>query len=337
MNFFLKPFFAVVLIAIALVGSAHPALAGAGPSSGSPPQGAAPSRDRADELFDQGTAAFDAGRWSEARSKFEQAWALKQTHDIAGNLGIAEVQLGKFLNAAEHLAWALDHLPPTESSATRKGLEQALEKARSQVGVLRLRVNVDGAAVVINGGAVGVVAKGKTLFVEPGAVTVSVQKEGYLEARQTITVPRGEAREMSLTLAPTPGSGEKRSLVPGVIMGGVAIAALAAGAGLLVDAGAKGATAKELSDSIAGAGHGCAEGTPAYDSRCPELFSTASAGDSRHSAGIGLAVGGGAAAVAATVYFLWPTSRANVTGPKAMRVAPAVSTTTGGLLFSGTF
>jgi tetratricopeptide (TPR) repeat protein len=129
-----------------------------GPKPGATPAAPASAKaapDRADELFEQGAAAYDAGRLPEAQTKLEQAWALKKTHDIAGNLGVVELKLGKYPQAAEHLAWALQHFPPTEADQAKRGFEKQLAKARAEVGALRVRVSVDGAEVTVNGRAVG--------------------------------------------------------------------------------------------------------------------------------------------------------------------------------------
>ena len=314
------------------------ALAAPPPAAAQPsPPTSAKTKDHADELFDQGTAAFDAGRFQEAEAKFEAAWALKQTHDIAGNLGIVEIHLGKTAEGAKHLAWALEHLPPTEASSTRKGLEQELQKARSAISSVHIRVNVAGAEITVNGHVAGKSPLADEVFVEPGVVNVAVRLDGYTAMQEAPTVLKGETHEVSLELVKHTDVLEKRSIVPGVVLGSVAGAALAVGIGLLVDAGAKGSHAKELSDSIIAAGHGCATGTAIFDSRCAEVQSTAAAGDSHHSAGVGVLIGAGAAALGTAAYFLWPTSRGSAPAAGALRVVPAVSTTNAGLLFTGTF
>jgi hypothetical protein len=331
-------FFAYLLVISTPLSIAGSALAAPPPAAAQPsPPTSAKAKDHADELFDQGTAAFDAGRFAEAETKFEQAWALKQTHDIAGNLGIVKIHLGKTAEGAKHLAWALEHLPPTEASSTRKGLEQELQKARSAISSVHIRVNVAGAEITVNGHVAGKSPLADEVFVEPGVVNVAVRLDGYSAVQEAPTVRKGETHEVSLELVKRTDVPEKRSLVPGVVLGSVAGAALAVGIGLLVDAGAKGSHAKELSDAIVAAGHGCAAGTAIFDSRCAEVQSTASAGDSHHSAGVGVLIGAGAVAVGTAAYFLWPTSRASAPAAGALRFVPAVSTTNAGLLYTGTF
>ena len=88
----------------------------AGPGA---PTAATKPLDHADELFEQAVTAYDAGRLADAEAKLAEAWGLKRTHDIAGNLGVVELKLGKYPEAATHLAWALQHFPPTEADQAR--------------------------------------------------------------------------------------------------------------------------------------------------------------------------------------------------------------------------
>src|SRR5262249_6737366 len=192
-----------IAAALSATGSALGSDAPTKPSAGQAAPSAAPKpRDQADQLFQQASDAYDAGRFQEAEAKLKQAWALKQTHDLAGNLGVVELKLGKFLEAAEHLTWALAHIPPTEPDQARKGFEKGLELARAEVGTLRLRVTVDGAEVSVNGRAVGKAPFAHEVFVTPGAVKLVARHDGYLDAERGLTVGKGEAREVNLTLLP---------------------------------------------------------------------------------------------------------------------------------------
>jgi hypothetical protein len=311
----------------------------AGPPAGqrgAPPAPAKP-KDRADDLFDQATAAFDAGRFAEAEAKFEEAWKLKQTHDIAGNLGIVKRRLGKYIEAAQHITWALQHMPPTEGSATRKGLEQELQKARAEVGALRVRVNVDGAAVVVNGREVGVSPVDGDVFVGAGQVTVTARREEYAPARQSFTVAKAEARDVSIVLVPAAAVSERRSVVPGVVLGSVAGVALVTGIGVFAGGRAKGANAGETHDAILKAHNSCVAGAGNYDARCPDVQSTATTANTFQKVGVGLMIGAGAAAAGTILYFVLPQSSSSATKTGALRVLPTVSPGAGGVIFSGTF
>jgi hypothetical protein len=324
----------LICVVIAGLSLGTPALAAPppGPRSAAPP--APPkNKDRADELFDQGTAAVDAGRLAEAEAKFAEAWSLKQTHDIAGNLGIIEHHLGKHRAAAEHLAWALQHMPPTESSATRKGLEQELEKARAEVGAVRVRVNVEGAAITLNGRDAGASPLAAEVFVEAGTVSVTVRREGYATAEQSVAVAKGATREVVIALvaAAKPAG---RSLVPAVVMGSVGGAALLGGVVLMGVAESK---RSEMASLTADTKHSCVVGDPAPQGACAKLASVASNAKRLGDIGIGGAVIGGLAAAGVVTYLLWPEPRGEAGPVHAVRVLPVAMAGGGGLVVWGSF
>jgi hypothetical protein len=327
----------VTLLFIAAVSAGTPALAAPpGPHAAAPPTAPVKSKDHADELFDQGTAAVDAGHWADAESKFQEAWALKQTHDIAGNLGIVERHLGKYSEAVERITWALDHWPPTESSAARKALEQELLLARAEVGALRVRVNVDGAEVTVNGRAAGLSPVAAEVVVDPGSVKVAARREGYVAVEQSVTVAKGEAREVALALEPAIVP-KQRSVTPGIVLGSVAGAALVSGIALVAVAANKHATDTSLGRAITDANHSCVAGAANFDPRCSTLQNTSSAADTLSRVGVGALVGAGALAAGTVAYFFWPESKPGAPASGRVRLVPAVSTTGGGMFVSGEF
>jgi hypothetical protein len=303
-------------------GAAHADPPKAGAAKGSPN-----APDRADQLFEDGATAFDAGRFAEARAKLAEAWGLKKTYDIAGNLGVVEVRLSMFPEAAEHLSWALLHFPPTETVKARRGYEQELEKARAQTGALQIRVSVDGADVVVNGRPVGAALLGDTVFVAPGVIKVAARRDGYVGAEQTVTVGKGEAR--SITLALVPAVPERRSIVPGVVLGGVAGIGVAVGAGVLAAAGSKRTTADGLGKAVLAAHNSCVTGAANFDARCADIRSDTSTSDNLHDAGVGVLIGAGTLAAATAAYFIWPATRVSV--------VPIAGKSGAGLWLSGSF
>ena len=70
------------------------AIASAPTAAQAQPPAAAPS-DEASELFKKGNEAYKQKKWAEAEKAFEEAFALKQAYDIAGNLGDVELLQGK--------------------------------------------------------------------------------------------------------------------------------------------------------------------------------------------------------------------------------------------------
>jgi hypothetical protein len=303
------------------------------PKPGTSPDAPA-ARSQADELFDQAAAAFHAGRYAEAVQKLEQVWSLKQAYDVAGNLGVAEVKVGRYAQGAQHLSWALQHFPVTEPAKARRGFEQELVKARAEVGARTIDVSVADAEVFVDGKSVGVAPLADEVFLVPGTHTIEARRAEYETASQSIDVAKGSSGKVTLGLVHVVAV--RRSVVPGAVLGGVAGAALVAGIGVFAAGRAKGATVDTETSAILTAGKSCVTGAANFDTRCPGLQSTASTANTFEKVGVGLMVGAGAAAVGAVIYFIVPTSGAGAkTGQ--LRLSPSMSSNGGGLAFSGAF
>jgi hypothetical protein len=293
--------------------------------------------DDADLLFKKGTAALTSGNTQQAYELDLAAWKLKQTHDIAGNLAQVELLLGKKRDAAEHIAFALGHFPPTVPSDRREGMKKVLDGLRKDLGALRIHVSAADAKVTVDGMPVGSAPLAGEVFVEPGPHLVEATLAGYKPARVSADAGRGASQDVALELVkvpdPTPA---RRSVVPGAVLGGVAGVALVTGVGLFVGGRAKESSIRALHDGIVKAGHDCTMGAASYDSRCDDLTSQAATGTTLQKAGVGLMIGGGVAALGSLLYFVVPTS-GTAAKSGGFRVTPTLSPSMAGLGFSGSF
>lgn len=186
--------------------------------------------DDADRSFEQGTTALKAGKYEDARHAFEAVWKQRKTHDVAANLALAELQLGKHRDAAEHFAFALRNFPVTGDQAIRKGIEGAFADAKKHVMTLRVIVSIDGAEVTIDRSVVGRSPIADEIFVEPGARTIEARLPGHVTAVQKLEAKQGASDKIELALRPEDQVVPERSRLPSYIAFG------AGGAGLVVGA-----------------------------------------------------------------------------------------------------
>jgi tetratricopeptide (TPR) repeat protein len=296
------------------------------------PANADAAGEEAAKLFRQGNAAFEQKKWAEAEASYEKAWQLAHTFDVAANLGEVLLQLGRPREAATYLAFSLRAAPPSAKAAQRERTRHFFDEAKKQVGAIRLRTNVADARATIDGAAVEPEDLPFEVFLEPGTHTIVAQRDGYQPARATIQVGAGSAQEVSLALAR-----ERRSVVPGAVLGGVAGVALVSGIGLFAAARGKRSTAQSASDSILQQHHSCVTGASNFDARCDDIRSTASTGVTLEHASVGLFVGAGAAAAGAVLYFAWPQGSATASARSAWRIVPSLSPSALGFAASGTF
>jgi tetratricopeptide (TPR) repeat protein len=302
--------------------SAAPIVAAAQPTS-------SPAAQVAD-LFARAQAAYARGDKIGAHDAYKAAWALQRSYDIAGNLGNLELKLGRNRDAAEHLTFALEDFPPTGDPAQRKAVEKRLAEALKEIGRLRIRVNVDGASVTVNGASIGEAPFPRAVFVEPGTVIIEAKLAGYVGGRQTINVGKGDDQEVKLALV-----AERRGPSIGLVIGGSVTAAVGVGAGigLLVAGAGKASDADKLAAQGKAAGLSCA--SPPQAGKCQALHDANAASDTLHNAAIPVLVVGAAFAAATVTYALWPRRAPERSAGTA--VMPVVSPGFGGFVMSGRF
>lgn len=320
----------VVISMILLLPFSVAAPAAAQPRSGSADAGAV--TDEADALFNRGKAALTSGKIDQAYQLYLASWRLKQTHDIAGNLAQVELMLGKKRDAAEHIAFALAHFPPTVQSERREGMKKVLDGLRKEIGARTIEVSVPGAEVLVDGVRIGTAPLTGEVFLEPGRRTVEAQLAGYENSILTIDVAKGSTDKLVLELhqnasagpgpAPAPAPQHWKPgpalLIPASVLAG---GSLAAGIGLTLAANGKRADGDALHAKLISAGATC-QGSPAGSaaSSCQALQQAAASRDALSKGAVASFVLGGVFTAAAVGLGLWATS------PKdARRAEPRVS------------
>ncbi len=289
-----------------------------------PPAPSLALQSEADRLFEEAISARKADKLADAEALFQKAWALKKTWDIAANLGLVELKLGKLAEGAERVAYAIANLPPTESDSTRESLAKALAAARSSVGEVDVRCDTSGAEVWVGGQLRGTTPLAVPLFVMPGQVTIDVRKDGYTTERKTIEVSKASTHALRFalvkqTVAP-PEMGPRRAVwVTGAAVAG---AGVIAGAVLLgVSAGTK-AEAENLRDETV-AEHGstaCAnDGLPV----CKQQRDTLNRASTMFGAGAWSLIGAGLIAAGTLSYVLITRSKGAPTVQAGAIITPA--------------
>ena len=226
--------------------------------------------DRADELYRKGIAAGAAKDWPHAFQFLWDAYQLKKSYDIEGNLGTAELRLGKFQAAAEHLAHSLTLFPVNGSPDAKAKTEGLLEEAKKEVGILRLTVTPPDALVKVGGRQLGPEDSRNQVFVEPGEMRVEAGGvENFEGTSQSVKVAKGQIVNVTLALTPlakptattsgTATAGPAATGVPSadplrtpLIVSGIAVTAatLGIGIGLLVASSGKLDEGKKQRDEL---------------------------------------------------------------------------------------
>lgn len=323
------------MIALAAPGHAH-----AGPPATQGDAGA-----RARDLFKKGMKAYEAGHLPDAYESFTAAWALQKSYDIAGNLASVEMATARYRDAAIHLRFALDNLPPSASSEKQRAyLAELLRSARKQIAVLSIKPDVEGAAITLDGRPLGDEQPRDEVFVEAGDHVISASAPDRLPAERKLHAEKGATLTVALTLGktsapppvvvPPPATGPSPITIAGFITAGLG---LAAGTALAIVSKTKADAADTQFQALKASGPwACAGSSPS--AACEALHDARASRDTFANAAfwtLAAATAIGAGTVAAT--FLLPRSAPPPSGAPRVSIAPAIAPGGGALLVRGSF
>ncbi|XXY46886.1 PEGA domain-containing protein [Sorangium sp. So ce269] len=192
--------------------AAHEGVASArDPHGSSGPQGIS----NIEDLLRRARQARDAGRWVEAEAAYElslkaadAAWTTDaERAEIAAELGLCELALARYRDAADHLAQSLRHRDELRSGLAKRA-EEGLKRAESRVVTFYLGVSPPDAEVFVDGKPVGRPAPTYELFLEPGHHTVRARLTGHTEAVSAFEGQAGKDSSLTLKLPRAPERGE---------------------------------------------------------------------------------------------------------------------------------
>ncbi|AUX40718.1 hypothetical protein SOCE26_021190 [Sorangium cellulosum] len=155
--------------------------------------------DRARQLFEDGVKAAKAGKWADAHAAFLAAWSLKPHYQIASNLGVACLKVGKPRDAAEYLTRYLREAPATKVKE-RQLAEASLREARAKVAAITVQVAPEGAEVTVDGAIVGQAPLADPVFLDPGQHEVGAKLDGYEPQARSIAAAAGATETVLLEL-----------------------------------------------------------------------------------------------------------------------------------------
>ena len=298
--------------------------------------------DQARELFVKGTALYEQSQFEKAEAAFLAAWALKKHYQIASNLGACEMKLGRFRDAAEHLAFFLREQPPTANQDDRKRTQALFDEARKKVGAVVLTVSVPGAIVSVDGQEIGAAPFAVEVYVDPGARTFVASHGSYKDARQVVEAKAGGTQSVTLALEPLseptrtppggpnpdPGGPRMPVVITGAVLGGVGIVLGGVFAGVS-NAKASDAAAKYAAIQKMGVTAACG---PMPSADCQALESAGQARATFANASAWSFIAGGAVGAATVIYALAAPRAAKKSGT---RVVPLVGAGGGGVVVRG--
>ncbi|WP_437964582.1 hypothetical protein WMF04_33495 [Sorangium sp. So ce260] len=325
------------------------AAAAAGEERPAGPSGAAAARSEADEALARGERARRAGRWEEAEAAYRAAWQADPRPELAGELGLCELALGRFRDAAEHLGESLLY-PETLAPAARRRFSEGLTRAEREVSSATIAVSRPEAEVFIDGRRIGRGQATYFVYLDPGRHEARGRLDGYLDEVYPFEAQRGRESMIGLHLepkpsppaaapvapvraaaAPVPASGPAAGTVFRVAGLAFAAAGIALGTGFTLAAAARGDEAAAQAEAIRRRGGPAACVYTDYERPCGALRKTNGARDTLETFAWASFIGAGVVGAVAISSFWWaPAPRAS-----AVRAVPLATAEGGGVLFVG--
>jgi hypothetical protein len=299
------------------------------------------------KLYMEGEDALHRMAFTEAETLFTKAWGLSKSFDVAGRLGEAKLDMGKYREAAQYISYALRNAAPSTRASRREALKKDLEDARKKLATVKLTASVVEAKIAIDGVVVDPIFLGPELFVEPGKHTFEASADGYDTAKQVVDTKVGEIFVVSLTLErpsarPLPTSAPTSAPSSGTPWPAAALAG-AGGLGVVLGAVFVGVAEARKGDAYAAAKDTftadgkptCPKQGPGPTPACDKIRGATSDVDLFGNMGVGAFIAGGVLVAGAVGYmFLLAPPK---DGAKTSQLVPVVSPQGGGFVWRGSF
>ena len=296
-------------------------------------------------LFTLGRELYKQGKLQDSYRAYKKSYRIKRGYDVAANLGNVELKLDKHSDAAVHLVFALQNLPPSLENRKKKvaTIERLLKKALAHTALYRVIVTPDNATVRVNGTPVDSSPLAEHIGLTPGNHSLTVERKGFHAITQKIAATKGTRETIRIALValdktatkpvsiPTkPDTATSKASMPlliaGFALGGAAVVA----GGVMLGLSASKASSREDMLASLGDNSACARPTPPAD--CSAIADSADAETTLSTAGTTMLIGGGVIAAATAAYALWPRSTASPKTGMQVQPLPILSPTSGGLL-----
>jgi hypothetical protein len=209
------------------------------PAALSPPSGDPASTEEASVRFKRGLQLFDEGDYTLALVEFERAYQLAPNYRALYNIGLVDVQLGRYADAArtfeQYLRDGGDGIP-----ASRKAeVTNTLAELKVRTATVDLSINAPNAEVTLDGKPLDASRYREPMLIDAGEHTLKATAPGFQAASRTITLAGTDRLPVRLSLVPIAAPQEAppergRSLFwPGLVATG-AFAAGAAVSGIVM-------------------------------------------------------------------------------------------------------
>ncbi|MDI1444640.1 PEGA domain-containing protein [Polyangium sp. 6x1] len=167
-------------------------------------------------LVDLGDAARAQGKSEAARRAYLHALTLRPNEPtVLGRLGLTAAELGQWVRAVELLHDAIEG-NGGDSDAERETFGKMFTRARNEIGLVRVTLNVVGPVVHIDAERLTGTGAGFVAYLEPGRHELRAEAPGFVPYVQGFTVTKGGTLPLQIEMqrAPDPPPDPAPSAAP---------------------------------------------------------------------------------------------------------------------------
>jgi hypothetical protein len=160
--------------------------------------------EKSKEYFERGIILYKAGDYKGALENFLTSYDLRPHPKLKYNIGLCYLKLGYTAKALNEWQGFISKEKYDIEPEIADTLSEIMATVVVTVGKLFVNVDVDGAAVTVDGESFGESPLGRPVFVEPGKHVVTVTGPGGAGREKSVTLGVGETREIHVALADGP-------------------------------------------------------------------------------------------------------------------------------------
>ena len=158
------------------------------------------TRAQARATFLEGNRLFKIPLFSQAVEKYGEAIDKWKHPAFYFNLAIAEINLGRYLEARDHLVRAMEHgAEPLRADRFAEARKQLLE-VEHHLGRIRVRCPTSDAEITLDGATLFTAPGTRDVWVTPRAHEVTAKKPEYTTQARRVTVAAGAVETVDLSL-----------------------------------------------------------------------------------------------------------------------------------------
>jgi len=201
------------------------------------------SDEEAATRFQRGLALFNESEYALALIEFERAYELAPNFRALYNIGLVNIQLGRYASATRALERYLLDGEAAIGGARRREVEGLLGDLKLRTATLTLLSRASGIEVAVDGKTLGTTPFPDPLLIDAGEHTLRATAAGFAPRNYTLTLAGQDQKTIQVALDPLPRHGpvfaskpERRLFWPGFVAAGALGAGAVAASIIMFDA-----------------------------------------------------------------------------------------------------